>query len=153
MKYLLIALLILSSCTTAKRCAKRFPQVASVDSVYVETLKEVPIYLPGDSIEIEIPIDCPDQDVTVETGRLKQQITILNKMLKSKTTIKPDTVKVYVTETEVQYKEVKIPQVIKETPRFWKITGWIGIASVLTAGLLFVLKIRSIPKKILSLFK
>ena len=145
MRHLIILLTLLSSCKGAEWCAENYPQVARVDSVYIETLKEVKIVTPGDTVNVEVPvIDCPDQELyLMENSKLKQQVSILNGKLISNTQIKPDTVTKYVTDTVIQYKEVKIPQVIKETPRFWKITGWIGIAFVLVLIALFALKMRS----------
>jgi len=142
----LFVLTILSSCTTQKKCSRKFPNVARVDSIYIEKLKVIPVEVPGDSIIIEVPIDCPDQDVTVETAKLKQTISILNKKLSSKTTIKPDTVKIYVPEIREKIVQVKVPEIIKEIPRFWKFTGWTGIASILILIVLFGLKIAKYLK-------
>ena len=141
----LIVLTILSSCATQKRCNRLHPQVARVDSVYIETLKEVKIVTPGDTVNVEVPvIDCPDQELyLIENSKLKQQVRILNGKLISNTQIKPDTVTKYVTDTVIQYKEVKIPQVIKETPRFWKITGFVGIGAIIIMIALIALKMRS----------
>ena len=148
----LFVLTLFGSCTTAKRCAKKFPQVAQVDSIYVETLKEVEIPLPGDTIEIEIPIDCPDQDVgTVEIGKLKSEISILNKKLTSKTTIKPDTVLVYVPEIREKIIIEKQPVQVRYIPRFNKIMTWTGIVFILGLIAYLGLKIRS--KGILKIFR
>jgi hypothetical protein len=139
---LLIVLVGLASCTTAKRCAQKFPTVAQRDSIYIETLQKIPIYLPGDTILIDIPIDCPDQEVgTIETDRLKQVITILNKRLQSLTTIKADTVIRYVTKTETIVKEVTKPVEVRYVPRFVKFLSWVGVASVLGLVVLIALKI------------
>lgn len=149
---LILTCLILTNCATQKLCNQKFPQVARIDSIYIETLKEVEIPLPGDTIEIEIPIDCPDQEVgTVEIGRLKSEISILNKKLTSKTTLKPDTVKIYVPEIHEKMKEVFIPEKIKYVPKFTKIMSKIGIASILLLAVLFGLKMRN--KGILKIFK
>ena len=147
----LFVLTLFGSCT-AKWCAKKFPQVAQVDSIYVETLKEVEIPLPGDTIEIEIPIDCPDQEVgTMEIGRLKTQISILNKKLTSKTTIKPDTVKIYVPEIHEKVTIEKKPIEVRYIPKFNKVMTWLGIAFILGLIAYIGLKIRS--KGILKIFK
>lgn len=148
----LFVLTILSSCTTAKRCNKLHPQAASIDSIYIERIKEVKIPLPGDTIEIEIPIDCPDQEVgTVEIGRLKSQISILNKKLTSKTTIKPDTVKIYVPEIREKVIITKIPERIKYVPKFTSLMSKLGI--MLTLLLLAYLGFKIRNKGILKIFK
>ena len=116
--------------------------MASRDSIYVETLKEVPVYIPGDSIEIEIPIDCPDQDLAViETGRLKQVISILNKKLNSVTTIKPDTVIVTVTEIKEKIVIEKKPVEVKYVPKFTKFTSIVGIILIILIIAYIALKV------------
>ena len=111
-KLILIAFLaVLSGCATQKRCSYKFPTENTRDSVYIESVKEIPIYLPGDSILVDVPINCPDQDiVNVETSKLKQIIKILNGKLISNTNLKPDTVYVPVIETKTVIKEVKVPE-------------------------------------------
>ena len=117
----IITLFLGLSCATQRKCFEKFPPMETKDSIYTETVKEVPVYLPGDSIEIWVPIDCPDQDVAfVENNRLKQQITILNGRLKSNTVVKPDTVFVPVIETKTVIKEVKVPEPIKYIPKIYK---------------------------------
>jgi hypothetical protein len=133
----------LASCTTSKRCAKKFPSIARVDSVYIEKLKEVEIPIPGDSVLIEVLIDCPDQELVVyDSGKLKQQIRILNGKLQSMTNLKPDTVKVTVKEIQTKIMNVRIPVETIHTPKWRIIMSWVGIASTLVLIGLIWLKIR-----------
>jgi len=123
MKNIVIGLLVLfvaTSCVTARKCNAKFPMTSTVDSIYTEIVKEVPVYLPGDTINFEVPIDCPDQNVYYENTKLRQDIRILNRRLSSKTTIKPDTVKIYVKDTKTVIKEVKVPQPVKYIPKRFK---------------------------------
>jgi hypothetical protein len=125
-----------------------------VDSVYIEKLKEVPIYLPGDSFHIEVPIDCPDQDIAIiETDRLKQQISILNKKLTSKTTIKPDTVIIYVPEIHEKIVIEKKPVEIKYVPKLTRWLSYLGGGLIFTLIALFALKIRNIKNFLTGIFK
>lgn len=141
----LFVLLLLSGCVTQKRCTKKFPQVASVDSVYIEKLKEIPVYLPGDTVNVEIPADCKDQELIVlENDLLKYELYIEKGKIKTKYVIKPDTIKVYVPEIHEKVKEVKVPQIVKETPKFWKITGWTGILFILSLLVYFGFKIKKL---------
>ncbi len=143
----LFVLTILSSCKGPEWCAERFPQVARVDSFYIEKLKEVPIYLPGDSIDIEFMIDCPDQEVaTIETGKLKQEISILNKILKSKTKIKPDTVIVYVPEIREKIVIEKQPVEVRYVPRLIRLLSYAGIGAIVLLAVLLALKMRNLGK-------
>jgi len=147
----LILTALLASCATQRRCNLKFPVHSSRDSIYVEKLKEIPIYLKGDTVKIDVPVNCPDQDiVSIENGKLKQQIKILNGKLVSKTEIKPDTVIVNTVETITKTVEVKVPEPIKVVPKFYKYCtfGFIGI--VLIAAIYFFLKWKV---KILTLFK
>lgn len=117
----LFLLLLLNSCVTQQKCNSKFPPAVKSDSIYIEKIKEVPVYIPGDTINVGTPIKCPDQDlVNIETLRLRQQIKILNGKLVSSTIINPDTIKVKVTETHTEIKEVKVPEPVKYIPKIYK---------------------------------
>jgi hypothetical protein len=149
---LILTCLILSSCATQKRCYRKFPQVASHDSVYIEKLKEVPIYVPGDTVNVEVPADCPDQElVTIENEKLKYELVIEKGKVKTKYVIKPDTVKVYVPEIHEKIVIEKKPVEIRYIPPFIKTLAWIGGSSILLLAVLFGLKMRN--KGILKIFK
>jgi len=137
-------LMLLGSCVTQRRCNIKFPPVSSRDSVYIETVKEVPVPVPGDSIIVEVLVNCPDQDlVDIETSKLIQQIKILNGKLISNTQIKPDTIKVFVKDTKIVIKEVKVPQPVKYVPKIVKIFAWIGgIGIVLVIGYIVLKFVR-----------
>jgi len=145
MKYLSLIILLLSGCATQKKCNEKFPVTASKDSIYIETVKEVPYYLPGDSVIIEVPVyDCADQDlILTENGKLKQIISILNGKLTSNTQIKPDTVIIPIKEISTVVKEVKVPTPVKYTPKWIKIFACIG--GVL-AGLGLVIGVLKLKK-------
>lgn len=119
-KMLLLALAVMFgtlSCITQRKCLERYPP--STDSVYIEKLKEVPIYIEGDTITVKVPVNCPDQDVaTYENVKLRQTIRILNGKLLSSTELKPDTVKVYV--PEIHSTVVKVPEPVKYIPKIYK---------------------------------
>jgi len=143
----IFVLLLLSSCVTQKKCYRKFPQVASHDSVYIEKLKEVPIYVPGDTVNVEVPADCPDQElVTIENEKLKYELYIEKGKIKTKTVFKSDTIKVYVPEIHEKIKEVKIPEKIKYVPKFTSLMSKIGIVLTFGLVLLFGLKIAKFLK-------
>jgi len=109
----------------------------------VQTIKEVPYVVNGDTITIEVPIDCPDQSVfTSENGKLKQTIKILNGRLSSILNIKPDTILIPVVETKIITKEIKVPQPVKFVPKFFKITAWFSLVVILLAGFYLYTKIK-----------
>ena len=104
------------SCITQKKCLSRYPPQS--DSVYIEKLKEVPVYIDGDTIVVKVPVNCPDQDVAIfENVKLRQIIRILNGKLSSVTEIKPDTVKVYVPYIKEKVKEVIVTEPERYTPK------------------------------------
>jgi len=127
--------MLFTGCVTAKRCNARFPPQVISDSIYIEKLKEVPVYIDGDTITIKVPANCPDQEVAVyENVKLRQTIRILNGKLSSVTMLKPDTVKVFLKDTETKIKEVKVPQPIRYTPKFIlysAIVTWVLIVLVI----------------------
>jgi hypothetical protein len=97
----------------------------------VETVKKVPVYIKGDSILIEVPIDCPDQEVIIsETGKLRQIISILNGKLSAKTNVKPDTIYVDRIETKLVIKRIEVPTPVKFTPKWIIVLAWIGVAGI-----------------------
>lgn len=147
--YLAFLSLFLTSCTQ-KWCLSHYEFTSSKDSIYIETVKEIPVYLPGDSVFVEVPvINCPDQElVNIETSKLKQIISILNGKLIASTLVKPDTVFVPVTNTVTVVNEVKVPVAEKYVPKVVRIFAWIGGASLLLFILFIVLKYG---KKILPL--
>jgi len=144
LKYLILILILFTSCTTQKKCIEKFPPSISTDSIYIEKVKEIPIYLKGDSVFFETVInDCADQEVILyENGTLKQTISILNGKLYSALQIKPDTIKVPVTEIKEVYKEsVQLPP-IKYIPKYVKIFAYIGGVLLALMAIYIFIKIK-----------
>jgi hypothetical protein len=143
MKYLLfiiLSLFLLTSCITQQKCLQKFPP--SSDSIYIEKLKEVPIYIDGDTIRIKVPVNCPDQDVAIyENVKLRQTIRILNGKLSSITEIKPDTIIKTVAEIHEKVKEVIIKQPEKYIPGVFKIAFWLWIGVIIAIAMYFAYKI------------
>jgi hypothetical protein len=127
----ILFVLFFSSCATQERCALKFPSVASHDSVYIQKLVKDTITLKGDSIKITTVVPCQDFEIKSENSKLKFTISVLNGRLSAVSNMKPDTVEIYKINTVTKIKEVTKPVEVKYTPKFWKITGWIGIASIL----------------------
>lgn len=144
LKTILIVLVILiafTGCVTQRKCNLRFPTENTKDSIYIETIKEIPVILPADTINVEVPVNCPDQDlVNVETSKLKQEIKILNGKLVSKTQIKQDTVFIHTKETKTITKEVKEPQPVKYIPKVIKILAWTGGTGLTLLLVIIILK-------------
>ena len=142
---IIIMCLIFTSCVTQKKCNEKFPSTASIDSIRIETVKEIPVYLPGDSILIDVPADCSDiEPVVFENGKLKQTISILSGKLTSLTNIKPDTLYVPVTEVKTVVKEVKVPEKVKYVPNIIKVFSWVGISAAIGIFIFLFIKIKKI---------
>ena len=125
---LIILMAVLSSCVTQRKCLQKFPPKETRDSVYIETIEKVPVYLPGDTVKISAPANCPDQDlIKYENSKLKQEISIIKGKIISNTTVKADTV--YVDRTKIVEKTntVKVPEPVKYIPPIYKYTLWICI--------------------------
>jgi len=143
--WLFIAFLSLSC--SRQWCYTRYPLSASVDTVKTETIKEIPVYIEGDTIEIIFPLDCPDTEpMIIENVRLKQQIQILDKRLHSTVQAKPIHDTITVTETVTEIKEVKVPEPIKYIPKIYK--------QALTVCIIFVIGfIAWLSWKVFGIFK
>lgn len=117
-----LILALLSASCSRRWCNAHYPEKASKDSIYIETVTEKPVYIPGDSVFIEAPvINCPDQSlIKFENTKLKQEISIIKGKLTSNTIIKPDTVYVPVKETITEIREVKVPDPVRVVPKFYK---------------------------------
>lgn len=125
--WILILLILSTSCITQQKCFERFPP--NRDTTYIEKVREINVPVPGDTVNLIVPIKCPDQDVAVmENSKLRQVISILNGKLSSVTTIKPDTIKVPVTEIKTVVKEVSKPE--KYIPKFYIYCTWLLIGLV-----------------------
>jgi len=136
--WLFIALLSLSC--SRQWCYTRHPFSASVDTTITETVKDMPIYIPGDTLELIFPleiifpslIDYPDTEpMIVENDRLKQQIQILDNKLHSSVQAKPihDTIPIIEIVTEI--KEIRIPEPVRYIPKIVKVFAWFGGGCVL----------------------
>lgn len=148
------ALFLISIIALAAGCVTKPPAVTTVDSVYIESVKEVPVYIPGDTVMVDVPINCPDQSIAeVEFSKLRQQLSILHGRLVSRTIVKPDTIKVPVTEIKekIVEKEVRIPEPVRYVPKIHKIALW-GWIILLAAGS-GVLLLKANKLKFLNLFK
>ena len=123
---LIVSIVLLSGCVTQRKCNSKFPPSVQRDSSYIETLVPVPYYIPGDTAEINVPINCPDQNVVnFENEKLKQDIKILNGRLISRTIIQPVKVILQVKNTYTGIREVKIPEPVKYIPKKYQDAMWL----------------------------
>ena len=144
-RYIIIFFILiytLSGCATRRRCAEKFPGVAKTDSIHVEKLDTVKIEIPGDSLIIETVVPCDNFELLTENGKLKQQLKVVNGKLMQMINIKPDTVEVYKTNTITRTNILKVPERIKWTPKFWLITGSIGIGFIVGLIVWVILKLK-----------
>lgn len=140
---LLSIVLALSSCASKKRCGIKFPCVAgsNVDSSYIEKIKHVPIYIPGDSIVNTVTVyDCPDQDLLLQDNdQLQQSLKIVNGKLIQALNIKPIEKLIPVKQIEIKVEKQYIPVPEKYIPKWMKyITG-----SAILILALFIMRLKN----------
>ena len=127
MKYLILLLILTTSCVTQKKCQERFPPISGIDSVYIERLVRDSIIIAGDSLIIEAEVPCDNFELKQENGKLLNELKVVNGILKHRISIKPDTIIKYKTNTVEKIKEVTKPVEVRYTSKFRLITSWIGI--------------------------
>lgn len=135
-------MMIFSGCVTQKKCAERFPCVASRDSIYIETLEPFPFELDTDTMFIETKVPCNDFELKNENKRLLNELKVVNGILKQRITLKKDTIVIFRTKTIEKIKEVTKPVEVLYVPIFWRITGWIGISFIVGIMVYLALKIK-----------
>ena len=141
--FFLFALFLISSCTTQRKCLRKFPNVASYDSIYIERLDTFKIILPGDSVKIVTKVPCDNFELIQQNGRLTQSLKVVNGILSSYINIKPDTIYKFKTNTITKTSIVKVPEKIKYVPKFVKYLALLGGISLLIIIVYLGLKIRS----------
>lgn len=118
------------------------------DSIYIykDSIRIVKVPIKGDTIKVDVIVDCPDQDVvTIENSKLKQQIRILNGRLISMTEVKPDTASIPVKDTEttiISDKDKDTTKPVKFIPKLYRITFGGFWALVLLLLLFLYIKIK-----------
>jgi hypothetical protein len=155
---LFLTCLFLTSCTTQRRCQLKFPTQISnetihKDSIHTEIIykdKLVPYEVKGkvehDSVFVSIPCpDPPKKGYIPDTARVETEFAIAKAWLDwpkikidltQKGTILYFNLQNAITEKntfKMLYEKEKSKEIvtIKETPKFWKVTGWIGMGSIL----------------------
>lgn len=143
---LIIAAILLASCSPQKRITRltqKHPELIPVkeiikrDTSYIEKiqLKEVPVILPGEDYIIEVPIDCPDQEIMDnKAGGVSTVAEIRDGKIKIVTVIKTDTVYVKVPEKTTEItgsREEVLREYIKIIPKVYKILSAIGLLTIL----------------------
>jgi hypothetical protein len=162
MKYLLIALLLLTSCTTAKRCTAKFPpQTITIvkDSIREKiTYRDTTIFvtLPAKIVTVKDTVYVKNgvvsfRPVTAESNLATASAWISNNNI-SLTLADKDTTLIitlsnalrnaefWQSKYEKDQKTVNVPY----TPKFWKITGWVGIITILLLLLFIGVKLRKV---------
>ena len=143
---IILSIVLLSSCTTQKRCLEKFPPQNNSTASYIETVKLDTLvqYVPGDTTFVQMPFDCPDQDtVIVDNAKQIIKYVVKDRIITIESICKEDSLNTIIANIRTELKEsnntvVEVPHV----PRFWKIVGWLGIASIIIGGLYIAFKIR-----------
>lgn len=134
---------IFSGCTTARRCALKFPNTASYDSIYIQKLDTIKLVIPGDSVKIVTKVPCDDFELITENGKLTSALRVVNGILSQRINIKPDTIYKYKTNTVTVTREVKVPEKVKYVPKFTLFMSRLGILLSILIVAYLGFKIRS----------
>ena len=164
---ILFAFFLLSSCTTAKKCYRKFPPQTSTETIYRDSIREVIKYrdttlyikIPGETITntVFVPVASPGQNYIPDTARAENKYAIGKAWLdwpKIKLTLiqKPQTLefqlKNAIKEANVYrqlYEKEKSKEVVqvRYVPKFVKIIAWWGVIAFLALVAYLALKIRS----------
>ena len=139
----------LASCVTQKKCTRKFPPVTEI--IIKDSIREVTIYR-DTTIYINLPADTVYKKDTIiikngyfyiapmyaETNLATAKAWISHNKLSLMLADKDTTLEVRLENAlktsqiwEFKYKNEKQTVQVKYVPKFWKVTGWIGIISVI----------------------
>lgn len=163
---ILFAIVILSSCTTQRKCLRKYPPQSSTitiikDSIHTEIkYRDTTIYvnIPGETITntVFVPVNSPGQNYIPDTARAENKYSIAKAWLdwpKIKLTLfqKPQIIEFQlsnaITERDTyrmlweKEKSKEVVTVIK-TRKFWVVTGSLFLFSAILALLLLSFRIR-----------
>lgn len=127
---------IFGSCSR-NYCARKFPSSTKDSLIYVEKVTKETIKLPGDTVNILIPINCPDQEIKTENSKQKIDVVIKDGILKGKFICKEDSLQNVITKLQKERaktseKTIKIET--KYTPLYVK--AYLYFVSILALYLL-----------------
>jgi len=143
--YIVLSILLFSSCITQKRCLRKFHPVPVETKIeYIEKIRIDTIRIKADTLKIVTEVPCENFEIEVENEGLKAKLTVLDRKLKAELLKKPDTI-------FIQGKDIIKTEYIKEQlpaekycPKWIKILAWIGAFWILAIIAYFVLKFRKI---------
>jgi hypothetical protein len=132
-------------CVTQKRCSERFPCLpAQSDSIYIERLDTVLIPIEEDSFVIFAEVPCEDFELKAENSKLLNDLKVVNGMLKQRTKVKPDTVRIFTKDTVTKTVYVQQKEVEYKVPRIWMVLGWFVIAFIIGIVLFILYTIKKV---------
>ena len=166
----LFVLTILSSCTTQRKCLRKYPPQTSTVIVYRDSIhteikyRDTTIFvkIPGQTITdtVFVPVNSPGPSYVPDTARAENTYSIAKAWLdwpKIRLNLfqKPQTIEILLKNAIKErdtyrelYENEKSKEVVnvRYVPKFWKIAGWAGIILTLFLIALIGLKIRKIIK-------
>jgi len=162
MKYLLIALLVLTSCVTQKKCNLRYPpQTITIvkDSIREKiTYRDTTIFvtLPAKIVTVKDTVYVKNglvsfRPVTAESNLATARAWISNNNISLTLADKDTTLIITLSNAlknaefwQSKYNNEKHTVNVPYTPKFWKVTGWIGIITILLLLLFIGFKLRKV---------
>jgi hypothetical protein len=139
-------LLIFSGCGLLKKSTES-SEKEFISRIHTQVLDSVPVYLPGGFQIIEIPIDCPDQDLLIDsTDQGAVNIEIRDKKMKARISTPSDTVYRYiprVKDENIKIKEVEKKVPVRYTSKFARFSiWWFFITAILIIAFIYFKYLR-----------
>lgn len=78
--YILIAVLLLSGCSK-KWCNNHYPCIDSINYKEITKFDTTWVKLPNDTTYIELPFDCPDQQIIYKEGKKETKIVVKDRKI------------------------------------------------------------------------
>lgn len=117
---IIIILIGLTSCTK-RFCTTHYPCDVKDSVSYIERLDTIIIPMPADTVYLETPIDCPDQQVIYREGKHETRVVIKDKILKVYGITAEDSLRVLTTyKRSAEYQELtKVKEVVRYKAPHW----------------------------------
>ena len=147
----ILTIIVNSSCSK-KFCQKNYP--CPPDSIRIEntvTVDSLWLLMPADTEFVQVPIDCPDQQIIVKDGKTLTKIIIKDRIITVARTTEKDSVLILTLKEKLAYFE----RIVKEQPVKYK-NRWyfkpvlIGFISLLV---FIIIRFRGTLKNVFKMLK
>lgn len=116
-------ILLFGGCVTLEKCNAKFPSqihdsISYIEKTILDTSYQI---IHGDTVQIKVPIPCPDFNTSATSGKSKIQVIVKDHYLTANCTSKEDSLKIV---TACQEKEKMNQKTIEVKVPIYKATTW-----------------------------